>query len=737
MKGNKVPHNAPPTEKDKEERRKRVVQSTIYTNTDVEPQNLEGVEETEITAQISLPTEGGWGWVVVAASFMTIFLLDGVFFTFGSIYHEISDDLGVDTSLVALFNSVAVAVYFMAGPFASALINRFGFRAICMSGSIISSLSLLCTHFATSFVAILLLYGVLGGLGACLSSMASGLIVGFYFEKLRSLAMSISSIGSSVGIMIMFSVNSKIVKLAGWRVIMLFHSGLLGIIYFFSMAFRPLLSLTVTTTVATDPEKVADPTRTVTYLPSLAAIKATPSGTKKEGVTPSAAERLFSAVSNVHFPTAAAVVGDPGVPTPIRATQATQATQAGPSTAAVSKLTITAQGPSGGVSQKQLKQVQSIISKSRTSMPQKEERIEKQIEIDIKVETEPKKKWWQKLFQWEEHVSQARPMYRDDAFYEGRVDKLPVYQKSMVETAPEARTGLEYQMAVSRAVTAAELTEKRGVCTTAVRRILATMLDPKLLKRISFQLLCTSGFFTYLGYLVPYVFLPDRNKSEGIPPEHCSLFVSVIGLANAFGRLAIGTLAMKLNPVNLYLVVCLISGIAIMSFNFSFNLYYQYSICVLFGFHIASLSCVRSVVIVYLYGLEMLTNATGMMIMFQGLGSLISTPISSIIEKKFGYTISFYVAGAFVIISGVVLVPVRALCEMEKRKINVGPKPPATINKENIFPKEPPAPTVELPTVRSPSSPRQQPVPRPPRPQRPPPVTLRELTTTQQTETPQ
>ncbi|XP_021195976.3 monocarboxylate transporter 2 [Helicoverpa armigera] len=241
-----------------------IVPSKVYTkdsSSTIKPEDIEGVEETEITAQISVPTEGGWGWVVVAASFLTIFLLDGVYFTFGSIYHDMCDDLKVGESVVALVNSVAVAVYFMGGPLVSALINRFGFRAVCMTGSIISASALLCTYFVVDFVTILILYGLFGGFGACLCSMGSGLVVGFYFEKLRSLAMAISSIGSSIGIMIMFTVNSYIVKLAGWRLLVLMQSGLVGLIYFLAMTFRPLLSLTVTTVVD-------EPTRTVAYLPS-------------------------------------------------------------------------------------------------------------------------------------------------------------------------------------------------------------------------------------------------------------------------------------------------------------------------------------------------------------------------------------------------------------------------------------------------------------------------------------
>ncbi|XP_022830097.1 monocarboxylate transporter 4-like [Spodoptera litura] len=650
-----------------------VVPSKVHSKTGstTNPADLVGVEETEITAQISVPTEGGWGWVVVLASFLTIFVLDGIYFTFGSVLKEMTYDLAVDESLVALVNSIAVALYFVGGPLVSALINRFGFRAIAMTGSITSSMALLGTYFAADYMSILFLYGLVGGVGACLCSMPSGLIVGFYFERLRSLAMAISSTGSSLGIMVLFSVNTYIVNLAGWRVLMLFHSGLVASTYFFTMSFKPLLSLTVTTAPITDTTTATtERTRTITYLPSLGTIK-TPSKTKKDEIKASAAERLFSAVSNAHFPTAAAVIGESvAVQQTDQAGQTGQIGQPGTSYAAVpSRLIVTAQGPQSGMSKKQLKQVQSLVSKSRTSVPEKDkEGAAEKVELVILEKGKPQK-WWQKLFHWEQHIAEARPMYRDDAFYEGPLDRLPVYQKSMMDTTPAERTGLEYQMAVTRAVTAADLGEKRGVYTSAVRRVLATMMDPKLLKRRSFLLLCSSGFFTYLGFLVPYVYLPDRNLQEGIDPTHCSLFISVMGFANACGRLVIGTIAMKVNPVNLYALVCLISGLAVIAFNFSFNLYYQYAICVLFGFHIASLSSMRSIVIVQLFGLDMLTNATGVMIMFQGVGSLISTPLSGVLKNQLGYDVSFYVAGIFVCMSGIVLVPASRLNDIEKERL--------------------------------------------------------------------
>lgn len=612
------------------------------------PDNLAGGEETEITAQISVPQEGGWGWVIVAATWINIFILDGSTFTFGSILKDMSNDLNEPESLIALVNSIAVALYFIAGPLVSAYINRFGFRACVMLGSVICCFSLFASYFTTDYTTLCIFYGAIAGFGYCMINLSSSLIVGFYFEKLRPIAMAISTFGSSMGVTIMFPVNTHVTNLSGWRNTILFHSGLFGLIYFIGMTYRPLLSLTVVKT--TD-----DPARTVTYLPNLSAagIRLTASSTKPDNLLPTTAERLFSAVSNYNFPTAAAIVEEGSVSPTV---------QAGPSTAPVSKLTLLCHGPQSGLSQQQLKQIKDMISKSNM-------RDQLSGKSGLEVITEKPKiiRFWKRLFHWDEHVPESRPMYRDDAFYDGRIEKLPIYQKSMIDTTIETKTGLEYQLAVSRAATIVDIQERRGVFTTAARRVLATMMDPKLLKQKSFLLLCLAAFCIYVGFLVPYVFIQSRNLSAGVDPYHCSLFVSAIGFSNAIGRIVLGILACKLDPLAIYAGTCIVAGLSTIASDLSFNLYYQYFYCSVFGFSIASVASLRSMVLVSLYGLEELTNATGIILLFHGLGCLMSTPVASIIQKKFGYSPAFYVAGMFLTLGGLVLLPIKCKSIIENK----------------------------------------------------------------------
>ncbi|XP_011555315.2 uncharacterized protein LOC105386454 [Plutella xylostella] len=620
------------------------------------PLPLEGGEETEIAATVSMPEDTGWGWLVVACAFVSIGILDGIAFTFGAMISDITQDMKSSESPIALVNSVAVGIYLMCGPVVSAFINRFGFRACCMTGSVISSVSLFISYFAPNYGTLLLFYGICAGFGYSLINMACGLVVGFHFERLRALALAIAASGSPVGVMSMFPLNSYLVNLGGWRPTTLLHAGMVGIIFFLGMSFRPLLTLTVTLT--TDDE----PTRTTAYLPSLANI-----GTQQKSkvdatqMAPSKAEKMFNAVSNTNFPTAASVVSAG------QAAGAAAPAQVGTSTQGVSKLTISANQPQGGLSRRQIKQVQSIASRTN------QQDSKQVIEVAVSEAAPPKKRsFWERLCPWQAHVPESRPMYRDDAFYDGDVKRLPEYQKSMVDPSGETKTGLEYQLAVSRAAAAADLQDRRGVLTTAARRVLATMLDPLLLKRTSFQLQCASGFLTYLGFLVPYVFIQERNKSAGISSSHCAVFVSVIGLSNATGRLILGIIASKVDPLKVYSSTLFVAGVATILSSISYNVYFQYGYCAIYGLCCAGVTCLRAVVIVSLYGLDKLTNATGMVLLFQGFGSMISTPLAGAIKKTAGYSTAFTLAGVFITSASVLLVGVTYFAKREKDRENQG-----------------------------------------------------------------
>lgn len=624
--------------------------------------NLGGGEETEIAVQISVPREGGWGWVVVAAAFSSIFLLDGIAFSYGAMMSDVAKDFGISDSLACLVNSICIALYFSSGPVVGAMINRFGFRSCIMAGATISSSALFLSYFIENYVLLCLFYGFTAGFGYCLINMSSSLIVGFYFEKLRSVALAMAASGSSMGIMIQYPLTAYLTQLAGWRTTTLLHCSALVAVFFLGMTYRPLLSVTIRAATGDTPQS----TRTVTYLPSVTTVTGQMrSGKSKSNETlqPTAAERLFSAVSNVNFPTAAATI-KPDIGVDISQNAQNAESLAGPSTQpTASRYVISTREPSGGFSKGQLKQIQSIISRGNI-----QDRIE-----TVQGKERPsrrKRNFFGRLCHWQEHVQEDRPLYRDDVFYEGNIKDLPTYQKSTVGIPQENLTGLEYRLAVSRAATTKDLGEKRGFCTTAVRRVLATMLDPSLLKRKSFVLLSASAFVFYLGYLVPFVFIATRNEEKGIARAHCDLFVSVIGFANTIGRVVLGCLTAKIHPLRLFQATSMIVGVSTILSMLSFSLFYQYGYCLVFGFCISCITSLRSAVLVKLYGIEKLTNATGILLLFQGIGCLVSTPLAGAIKETFGFTLAFILSGVFIVLGAMIQWPMGKFLAKENLELN-------------------------------------------------------------------
>lgn len=62
-----------------------------------------------------VPPDGGWGWVIVAASFMCNLFVDGIIFSFGVFLNDISDAFAVSKARVALVGSLQSGFYLMAG----------------------------------------------------------------------------------------------------------------------------------------------------------------------------------------------------------------------------------------------------------------------------------------------------------------------------------------------------------------------------------------------------------------------------------------------------------------------------------------------------------------------------------------------------------------------------------------------------------------------------------------------
>jgi len=161
--------------------------------------------------------EGGWGWIVVAASFLCNMVIDGIGYSFGVLLEPISSEFKQSIGYVSFVGSILAGVILLTGPLAAASTNRFGTRITCILGSFISSGALLASSYSTNLEMLMVVYGVLGGFGLGLMYVPAVVAVGQFFSRRLSLATGISVCGSGAGTFIFAPMSAYFVQNFGWR----------------------------------------------------------------------------------------------------------------------------------------------------------------------------------------------------------------------------------------------------------------------------------------------------------------------------------------------------------------------------------------------------------------------------------------------------------------------------------------------------------------------------------------
>lgn len=111
------------------------------------------------------PPDGGWGWVVVFASFMVNLIADGITFSFGVIYAELLKYFGESKAKTAWIGSLFMAMPLLSGPIASFLTDRYGCRKVTIVGSILASIGFIISSFTDSVEMLFFTFGIFAGFG--------------------------------------------------------------------------------------------------------------------------------------------------------------------------------------------------------------------------------------------------------------------------------------------------------------------------------------------------------------------------------------------------------------------------------------------------------------------------------------------------------------------------------------------------------------------------------------------
>lgn len=500
-------------------------------------------------------------------------IVDGIIFSFGMFLSDMSNDFNVSKAEVTLVGSLLSGFYLMAGPFVSALANKYGFRLVAILGSIIGCIAFVLSAFSTSVEFLFISYGVLGGIGFGLIYVPAVITVGFYFEKWRALATGIAVCGSGIGTFLLAPVSSFLVEEFGWRYALLIQAALVLTCGIFGALFRPIqpVKLSIESTLNSEASFETKSKPLINNI-TLLALQENSESVNSLGSMISLNSKTVPVRSNYNYPTAKDVLGlnDRRV----------------------------LQHPQVAMLSKSEKKLNSPVILENV-------KLEDQMECRPKGEDEPlitvgsfknplerrhtmgekyfNKDVYRKTTTPKPEEGVQRPFYRDDIFFSASLQRLNQYT---------SHTSLGYHLSVTRLPTKIDLIEEKEakckLCPESITRILNTMLDLSLLKSPSFLLLAFSGFFTMMGFYVPFMYLMDRALLDGMEMGTAMWLVSTIGITNTIGRVVCGVLtsfpgcdALLINNIAIT-----IAGLATLCSNIIDHDYYQFAYAGLFGLSI-------------------------------------------------------------------------------------------------------------------------------------------------------
>lgn len=158
-----------------------------------------------------------YGWIIVAAVFVTTATAAGTIYAFPAFFDAFSRDFAANRLEISLVFAISEGVWFSMGLVAGFLADRIGPRLVVLTGSLIMAGGLALAASATSLETLYLAYGGGVGVGGGLMYVPSVSVIQRWFKRLRGLASGLAICGTGVGTLVVPLLAALTIANAGWR----------------------------------------------------------------------------------------------------------------------------------------------------------------------------------------------------------------------------------------------------------------------------------------------------------------------------------------------------------------------------------------------------------------------------------------------------------------------------------------------------------------------------------------
>lgn len=188
------------------------------------------------------PDGGFQAWLIVAASFIISSIQDGIGYSFGVFLPDLSRFFNASkASTTIIFSSLNLLIQ-GSGPLSAYLLEIFGYRIMCLLGSVITSLAFLLTallmHFnVTEIIVYYFITGAMSGLGLGFLYMVARAIISEWFDSRLGIALGLASSGSGLGQLVLAPLIVLLLGKVGTMWTFVFLGGITATGVFFSLVF--------------------------------------------------------------------------------------------------------------------------------------------------------------------------------------------------------------------------------------------------------------------------------------------------------------------------------------------------------------------------------------------------------------------------------------------------------------------------------------------------------------------
>ena len=159
-----------------------------------------------------------YAWVVAAVTFVALLGAAGFRATPGVLIVPLQNEFGWNRAVISIAVSINLILFGLTGPFAAALMDRFGLRAVSVGALITVASGALLTTLMKAPWELYLLWGVVVGLGTgCMASVLAATVANRWFVQRRGLVIGALTAAGATGQLIFLPGLGWLAQNHGWR----------------------------------------------------------------------------------------------------------------------------------------------------------------------------------------------------------------------------------------------------------------------------------------------------------------------------------------------------------------------------------------------------------------------------------------------------------------------------------------------------------------------------------------